>query len=134
MVDFFDCSAERPQVRTWGRQTSCSGPHLTSLHPCSYPLVKYLSEVLRCAVWVVVPANKLSLQEINQLIGHELLTSSFLENLVLSPNFQGGENARFDHPGDAHVLTYHKFKTVCLNSVQKRTHNSYSFFSHWHVQ
>jgi len=42
-------------------------------------------------VWVVVPANKLSLQEINQLIRIELLTSSFLENLVLSPNFQGRE-------------------------------------------
>jgi len=37
------------------------------------------------------------------LIGIELLTSSFLENLVLSPNFQGGENARFDYPADAHV-------------------------------
>ena len=66
---------------------SCPGRHLTSLRPCSYSMVKCLSEVLHCAVWVVVPANKLSLQEINQLIGIELLTSSFLENLVISPNF-----------------------------------------------
>jgi len=28
----------------------------------------------------LTPANKLSLQEINQLIGIELVTSSFLEN------------------------------------------------------
>ena len=34
--------------------------------------------------------------------GIELLTSCFLENLVLSLNFQGGEKARFDHPADAH--------------------------------
>jgi len=25
------------------------------------------------------------------------------------------------------ALTYHEFKTVCLSSVQKRTHNSHSF-------
>jgi len=31
------------------------------------------------------------LQEINQLIGIELLTSNFLEVLVLSPNFQRGK-------------------------------------------
>jgi len=45
---------------------SCPGRHLTSLRPCSCPHVKYLSEVLCCAVWVVVPANKLSLPKINQ--------------------------------------------------------------------
>ena len=35
------------------------------------------------------------MQELNQLIGIKLLTSGLLENLVLSPNFQGGANARF---------------------------------------
>jgi len=38
----------------------------------------------------VLPAYKLSMQELNQLIGIKLLTSGLLENLVLSPNFQGG--------------------------------------------
>ena len=39
----------------------------------------------------VISANKLSLQELNQLIGIKLLTSDVLEILVLSPNFQGGK-------------------------------------------
>ena len=38
----------------------------------------------------VAPENKLLIQELNKLIGINLLTSGFLENLVLSPNFQGG--------------------------------------------
>ena len=45
----------------------------------------------------VVPANKLLLQE-NQLIGIDLLTSNFLE-IVVIPNFQRGPNARFDPEG-----------------------------------
>jgi len=40
------------------------------------------------------------LRETNQLIGIELLTSNFLEVLVLSPNFQRGANARFDPGAD----------------------------------
>jgi len=51
---------------------SCPGCYLTSLRPCSYPLVKYLSEVLYCAVWVI-------LQEINQLIGIEII-ENIIEN------------------------------------------------------
>ena len=52
---------------------------------------------LLCNVSVVL-ANKLSLQEINQLIGIELATSSILENFG-SCNFQGGKNAHgFDVP------------------------------------
>jgi len=47
----------------------------------------------------VVPANKLLLQE-NQLIGIDLLTSNFLE-IVVIPNFQRGANARFDPEGGA---------------------------------
>ena len=47
----------------------------------------------------VVPANKLLLQE-NQLIGIDLLTSNFLE-IVVIPNFQRGPNARFDPEGGA---------------------------------
>ena len=42
----------------------------------------------------VISANKLSLQELTQLIGIELPISRFLEICFLSPNFQGG-NARF---------------------------------------
>jgi len=76
------------RFKHWGAKlVSCPGPHVTLLRSCSYRLVKYLSEVLCCAVWVVVLANKLSLQEINKLIEIELLTSSFLEYLVCSPNF-----------------------------------------------
>ena len=89
---FLTAAQKDLRFKHWGAKlASCPGSHLTLLCPYSYPLVKYLSEVLRCAVWVVVPANKLLLQEINQFIGIELLTSSFLKNLVLSPNFQGGE-------------------------------------------
>ena len=98
---------------------SCSGRHLTSLRPCSCPLVKYLSEVLRCAAWVVVPTNRLSLQEIYQLIGIELLTSSFLENWVLGPTFQGGENARFDHPANAHSFDVPRVQNCSLEFSAK---------------
>jgi len=40
------------------------------------------------------------LQELNQLIRIELLTSNFLENFGFSPNFQRGANARFDPGAD----------------------------------
>jgi len=42
-----------------------------------------------------IPANKLSLEESHQLIRILLLTFGFSELLVLSRNFQGGENDRF---------------------------------------
>ena len=49
------------------------------------------SEAGFCAVWVasVIPVNKVLLQELNRLIGIEMLTSDILIFLVLSPNFQG---------------------------------------------
>jgi len=74
---------------------------------------------LMCTV-SVVPVNKLSLQEINQLIGIELLTSSFLEIF--------GSSVAISTEGQMPmVLTYYEFKTVCLISVQRRTRNSHSF-------
>jgi len=39
----------------------------------------------------VIQANKLSFQELNQLIGIELLTSNFTEILIPHPNFQEGQ-------------------------------------------
>jgi len=43
---------------------------------------------LRAWLWVSLPANKLSMQELNQFNGIKLLTSGLPEILVLSPNFQ----------------------------------------------
>jgi len=52
----------------------------------------------------VLPANKLSLQELNQLIEIELLISCFLENFGSYVQFPGGgANARFAPPADARV-------------------------------
>ena len=52
---------------------------------------------LLCSV-SVLPANKLSLQELNQLIEIELLTSCFLEYFGSLAQFPGGPNARFASP------------------------------------
>jgi len=43
----------------------------------------------------VLSANKLSLQEVNQLIEIELLTSCFLENIGSSAQLPEGSNSRF---------------------------------------
>jgi len=51
---------------------------------------------LLCSV-NVLPANKVSLLELNHLPEIELPTLCFLENLLLRPNFQG-VNARFAPP------------------------------------
>jgi len=58
----------------------------------------------------VIPANILLLQEIDQLIGVELLTSGFLENF--------GFVVAISREGQMLVfLTYHELKTVCLSPV-----------------
>jgi len=52
---------------------------------------------LLCSVSVMLE-NKLTLQELNQLIGIKLLDFRFSRNLLVPrPNFQGG-NARFAPP------------------------------------
>jgi len=46
--------------------------------------------LLLCSV-SVISANKLSLQELTQIIRIKFLISRFPEFLLLSPNFQGGQ-------------------------------------------
>ena len=60
-----------------------------------------------------ISANKVSLQELNQLIGIELLTSNFLEN----PDFQGGANARFDPEADPANKVRGKISVICGSQV-----------------
>ena len=56
-------------------------------------------------VQTVIRANKLSLQESNQLIGVRLLTLCFLENLGAKSQFPGGGKCPFSPPRvDAHEL------------------------------
>jgi len=75
-----------------------------------------------CAV-CVVPANKLLLQEINQLIGIELLTSNFLESfIVLSPNFQRGANARFVPGADPAKKAKGAISVIFVGQVSLRVH------------
>jgi len=47
------------------------------------------------------------------------MTSSFLQNLFFSPNFQGGENARFDHPADAHGFDVTRVQNCLLEFSAK---------------
>jgi len=57
---------------------------------------------LLCSV-SVISANKLSLQDLTQLIRIKLLISRFPEIFVLSPDFQGGQMPVLPpHPADAH--------------------------------
>jgi len=70
----------------------------------------------------VVPANKLLLQEINQLIGIELLTSNFLDVLVLIPNFQRGENARFGPGADSVNKVKGAISAIFVSQVSLRVH------------
>ena len=76
---------------------------------------------LLCRVSVVL-ANKLLLQEINQLIGIELLTSYFLENLVLSPNFQRGPNAHFGPEADPANKVRGAISVIFVGQVSLRIH------------
>jgi len=63
----------------------------------------------------VIPANKLSMQDLNQLIGIELLIQVFYKILIFTPNCQGANACAPLRP--PMVLTHHAFKIVCLNSV-----------------
>jgi len=53
----------------------------------------------------VIPANKLSLQQVNELIGIKLLTSSFMEIFGSLSQIPGGANGRF-HPLRTPMLRY----------------------------
>ena len=57
---------------------------------------------LLCSVF---PANKLSLQELNHLIGIDLLTSTFLGHFCCNAQFPRGKgaNTRFTPPAEAHA-------------------------------
>jgi len=57
---------------------------------------------LMCSV-SVTPANELSLQELNQLIGIKLLTSGLLENFGPCSQFPGGRCPFCHTPPDAHA-------------------------------
>ena len=70
-----------------------------------------------CCAVCVLPASKLSLQELNQLIEIALLTSCFLENFDFRPNFQGRANARFaPPPADAHGTGVEVPDAFCKNT------------------
>ena len=69
----------------------------------------------------VILANKLSLQELNQVIGIKLLTSGFWKFFVLTTNFQGGVNAPFcPRPADAHGDSAHHCCCQTLSSMTTR--------------
>jgi len=59
------------------------------------------------------------LQEINQLIGIELLTSSFVENIGSLSQFPGRKNARFDHSADAHAVDVPRLQNCLLEFSAK---------------
>jgi len=81
---FFVCyttktNSEATRSQVWQSSPAGKGADMSELqaHHCMTP--EQWTWLLRSVS--VVPANKLPLQEMNELIGIELLTSSFLENL-----------------------------------------------------
>ena len=81
---------------------------------------------LLCSV-SVISANKLSLQELTELIRIKLLISRSQKFLRPSPNFQGWE-CPFSPPGDAHVSNRLKFcwlkVTCCICQSNELEHES----------
>jgi len=61
----------------------------------------------------IIPTNKLSIQELNQVIGIKLPTPFFLEFFGFQSKFPGGKNARFDPLGDAHA---HRCLFICVGN------------------
>jgi len=76
---------------------------------------------LLCSV-SVMPENKLSLQQLTQLIGTVLLTR-FSRNIWFISQFPGG-NTRFARPADAHAAPFHSlyqwFSTFSLKGAKSR--------------
>jgi len=63
------------------------------------------------------------LQELNQLIAIELLTSNFLENFGSCPNFQRGANARFDLGADLANKVMGAISVIFGSHVSLRVHH-----------
>ena len=67
----------------------------------------------------VILVNKLPLQELNQLIGTELLISVFLKNFRSWSQFPGGEMPVLPLPADAHVHGHLLFLGLCWISCKR---------------
>jgi len=73
----------------------------------------------------VITVNKLSLQEINQLIGIELLTSGFIENFDPWSQFPGGEMP-VSPLADVHVFDLPRVQNCLLEFNVKAHYDSHS--------